>query len=182
VSSLRETFPAAGPTQCAYHPNTETRLRCSRCGKPICPRCAVRTPVGLRCPDCAGTRATVAVDPAATAKATAAGLVVATLVGVGWGYFPDWQFYWALLLGFGVVETMARFLRARRGSDLQAIAIAVVVYGIVLSRVILAWRLGVAWDAINAFSPAAQRILYLRPVPDLVFAALAILIAWIRFR
>ncbi|MFZ5918284.1 MAG: hypothetical protein ACOYZ7_15180 [Chloroflexota bacterium] len=37
---------------CAYHPNVETGLRCNRCGKPICVRCARRTPVGYRCPEC----------------------------------------------------------------------------------------------------------------------------------
>jgi len=37
---------------CAYHPNVETVLRCNRCGKPICPQCAVLTEVGYRCPDC----------------------------------------------------------------------------------------------------------------------------------
>ncbi len=37
---------------CYYHPNRETRLRCNKCGKPICTECAVRTPVGYRCPDC----------------------------------------------------------------------------------------------------------------------------------
>jgi len=30
-----------------------TRLRCTDCGKPICPRCFVRTPVGLKCQECA---------------------------------------------------------------------------------------------------------------------------------
>ena len=30
-----------------------TRLRCAECQAPICPACYVRTPVGLRCPDCA---------------------------------------------------------------------------------------------------------------------------------
>jgi hypothetical protein len=30
-----------------------TRLRCAECQAPICPACFVRTPVGLRCPDCA---------------------------------------------------------------------------------------------------------------------------------
>lgn len=39
-------------TFCYRHPDTETSLRCNRCGKPICPKCAVRTPVGFRCPDC----------------------------------------------------------------------------------------------------------------------------------
>jgi hypothetical protein len=40
------------PTVCYRHPNTETSLRCNRCGKPICAKCARRTPVGFRCPEC----------------------------------------------------------------------------------------------------------------------------------
>jgi len=38
---------------CVNHPRTETLIRCSRCLDPICPKCAIRTPVGLRCPACA---------------------------------------------------------------------------------------------------------------------------------
>ncbi len=37
---------------CANHPNIETSLRCNRCEKPICPRCAVSTPTGYRCREC----------------------------------------------------------------------------------------------------------------------------------
>ncbi len=37
---------------CANHPNVETTLRCNRCEKPICTKCAVRTPTGYRCRDC----------------------------------------------------------------------------------------------------------------------------------
>ena len=37
---------------CYRHPDVETGLRCNRCNKFICPKCAVRTPVGFRCPDC----------------------------------------------------------------------------------------------------------------------------------
>ena len=39
-------------TFCVNHPNVETGLRCNKCGDPICARCAVRTPVGYRCPKC----------------------------------------------------------------------------------------------------------------------------------
>ena len=35
--------------------NAPTRLTCTQCATPICPRCLVRTPVGLKCPTC-GTR------------------------------------------------------------------------------------------------------------------------------
>ncbi len=37
---------------CENHPNTETSLRCNRCNKPICPKCAVSTPTGYRCKEC----------------------------------------------------------------------------------------------------------------------------------
>ncbi|HEY3311523.1 MAG TPA: hypothetical protein VGK00_07795 [Anaerolineales bacterium] len=40
------------PTYCANHPNVETTLRCSRCNKPICTKCAIKSPVGYRCPEC----------------------------------------------------------------------------------------------------------------------------------
>lgn len=37
---------------CDNHPNRETNLRCNRCGKYICSRCAVLTPTGYRCREC----------------------------------------------------------------------------------------------------------------------------------
>lgn len=40
------------PTYCANHPGVETSLRCNKCGKPICAKCAVRTPTGYRCKEC----------------------------------------------------------------------------------------------------------------------------------
>ncbi len=41
-----------GSHYCYYHPNVETELRCNKCGKYICPKDAVRTPVGYRCKTC----------------------------------------------------------------------------------------------------------------------------------
>lgn len=37
---------------CENHPNVETTLRCNRCEKPICAKCAVLTETGYRCTDC----------------------------------------------------------------------------------------------------------------------------------
>jgi len=37
---------------CANHPETPTTLRCNRCEKPICTKCAVLTPTGYRCKEC----------------------------------------------------------------------------------------------------------------------------------
>src|SRR5438132_514800 len=39
---------------CYRHPNRETGLSCSECGRPICTECMTVAPVGLRCPDHAG--------------------------------------------------------------------------------------------------------------------------------
>lgn len=47
---MSEIYP---PTlYCANHPNVETSLRCQRCEKPICPKCAVLTPTGYKCKEC----------------------------------------------------------------------------------------------------------------------------------
>jgi hypothetical protein len=37
---------------CANHPDVETTLRCNKCEKPICAKCAVLTPTGYRCKEC----------------------------------------------------------------------------------------------------------------------------------
>jgi membrane associated rhomboid family serine protease len=37
---------------CYRHPSRETGVRCSNCGRPICPDCMTPTPVGMRCPEC----------------------------------------------------------------------------------------------------------------------------------
>jgi hypothetical protein len=53
-----QTIPPANleeihaPITCANHPDVETSLRCNRCEKPICTRCAVLTPTGYRCKEC----------------------------------------------------------------------------------------------------------------------------------
>src|SRR5580700_3171627 len=37
---------------CYRHPNRETGVSCSSCGRPICPDCMTTTSVGMRCPEC----------------------------------------------------------------------------------------------------------------------------------
>jgi membrane associated rhomboid family serine protease len=45
---------AAEPRYCYRHPDRETLVSCSECGRPICPDCMVYAPVGIRCPEHAG--------------------------------------------------------------------------------------------------------------------------------
>ncbi len=49
---------------CYRHPDRETNVACSNCGRPICPDCMTPTPVGMRCPECAGQTTRVKRAPA----------------------------------------------------------------------------------------------------------------------
>src|SRR5690606_7402995 len=47
--------PAEPATRVCYrHPERETRLSCSQCGRPICGSCSIDAAVGQRCPQCVG--------------------------------------------------------------------------------------------------------------------------------
>jgi hypothetical protein len=116
------------PTKCTYHPDTETYLRCSECGKPICPKCMVQTPVGAKCPDCARHRGRTAryAKPIYYIRAIAAGLGAGTAVGfvlgairggVGFG-----TIILSLLAAFGIGEIISRAARRNTGREFQIIA------------------------------------------------------------
>src|SRR5256885_33515 len=62
---------------CYRHPNRETGVSCSNCGRPICPDCMTSTPVGMRCPDCA--RQTTKVRVGQGAFSPTAGKMPATI-------------------------------------------------------------------------------------------------------
>ena len=69
------TSAAGGPATCHRHQNRITYLRCSRCGRHICAECSRDSPVGQRCPECAG--ATTRVVPARSIRS---GMTPAVLV------------------------------------------------------------------------------------------------------
>src|SRR5215211_133055 len=66
---------------CYRHPNRETGVLCSNCGRPICPECMTSTPVGMRCPECA--RQTTKVRVGTGAFGSAAGNMPATYILIG---------------------------------------------------------------------------------------------------
>src|SRR4051812_41739392 len=58
---------------CYRHPDRETGLSCSECGRPICYECMTPAPVGLRCPEHSG-KAQGIKRVTATATRTATGI------------------------------------------------------------------------------------------------------------
>jgi len=92
--------------KCAAHPDVETSLRCGKCGKPICPRCMVQTPVGARCRDCARLYKlpTYRISAVYYLRAIGTALGIAIITGLIWGVINNYVsfFYLNLLLAAGV--------------------------------------------------------------------------------
>ena len=113
---------------CARHPKVETNLRCGKCGQLICPKCAVQTPVGVRCPDCAKlTRLPVfQVSALDHLKAVGTGLGLAITLGVVWGIIAPHLLFFsylvALVVGYVIGELVSRSVNRKRGVGLQVIA------------------------------------------------------------
>lgn len=122
--------------KCATHPAVETNLRCGKCGKPICPKCLVQTPVGARCPDCArlGKLPTYRVSIPYYLRAIGTGLGMGIVCGLVWGAI-GWVvpfFSFNLLLapgaGYAIGEVVSRSVNRKRGTGLAVVAgIAVVI-------------------------------------------------------
>jgi uncharacterized membrane protein YeaQ/YmgE (transglycosylase-associated protein family) len=117
---------------CVNHPKTETWLRCNRCGNPICPKCAVRTPVGFRCKQC--IKGQQAVFYSATSLdyliAVVIGLVASVIAGTimnGLGWFL--ALFLGPLVGGLIAEAVHRAIGRRRGRWIWLVVSACVVVG-----------------------------------------------------
>lgn len=125
--------------ECAYHPGVETYLRCGKCGKPICPRCMVQTPVGARCRECAQLRRlpTYDVSPRQYLVAAAMGVASALVGGTIWALLPlggYFSFIVAAALGYGIGELIGLAVNRRRGPGLQSIAALSTILSFLVSR------------------------------------------------
>jgi hypothetical protein len=124
---------------CVNHPGVETRLTCSSCGNPICPRCMVTTAVGQKCGDCARQprSAKGAPPPALVARAFGAGFVVAAVGGAVLLFVPFLGLILAAVLGFAVAGTVRWAGRRRVHNQLGMAAGAAAVLGIALTALLL---------------------------------------------
>lgn len=169
LSDDQDNQAAMEETTCPRHPKEATNLRCSRCSQPVCVKCMVYTPVGIRCPDCARERKSSVYAPSAThiARALGAGAVVAVVAGVVWGLFPLYGFWFALLLGFVGGEIVSTAANRKRGPELQIIAGGMVIAAFAIAYFVSGWR-GTGFE--------------LRIIFEAVVAVLAFVLAVIRQR
>jgi membrane associated rhomboid family serine protease len=79
--------PVTGPetseeTYCYLHPDTPTKLRCTRCDRPICGRCAIPASVGQHCPNCVAEARRSAPKVRSALRATAPVVMTILIVNV----------------------------------------------------------------------------------------------------
>jgi len=170
------TDASAETLYCANHPQTGTRLRCNRCSKPICTKCAVLTPVGYRCRECVRGQQQIFETAkwydlivAVVIGAPLGGLSAALLGGLG---------FFTILLGpiaGGVTAEIVRVAVRRRRSRYLALAAAAAFAAGCLAVTllpVLILGLGLLLGSGRGFGPGAGRLLigFLWPILYTVLA------------
>lgn len=128
-------------TFCAVHPDRETALRCNKCDRYMCVECAVRTPVGYRCRECARKHEDKFFNASGRDYAIIAGVCAAAglLAGAIVGFVPlIGSPLFAIILGLpaggAIAEVAMRFSGRRRGRYSGEIgAAALVISGLISS-------------------------------------------------
>ncbi|GJF29447.1 rhomboid family intramembrane serine protease [Kitasatospora sp. NE20-6] len=150
-----------GPVQlpgCYRHPERETGVGCSRCGRPICPACMVSASVGFHCPACVAGEGSAA-RPARPARTRFGGLpvgdgalVTKVLIGLNLLVFvlteyvsQAWGVRLAMLSGTSFGGVPVRYGVAAGPEEWYRIATAVFVHAgpfHVLMNMVSLWVLG----------------------------------------
>lgn len=155
--------PAATQTPtlyCANHPAVETQLRCNRCEKPICTKCAVLTPTGYRCRDCVRSQQKT-FDTAVWYDyilASSVGFILSYLGSRIVSFIGFFTIFVAPLAGMLIAEAIRAVIRRRRSNSLFLISgIAVALGGgLTLLLLLLAGSFGsrllsLVWQGLYIF-------------------------------
>ena len=150
---------AINKMKCATHPQVETNLRCGKCGKLICPKCMVQTPVGARCLDCARLYKlpTYHVSTKYYLRAIGTALGMAMVTGVIWwvvrGLVPFFLLNLILAAGAGyaIGEVVSLLVNRKRGKGLAIIAGIAVPLSYLVSLWFLSFSLGIPFLRVLPF-------------------------------
>ena len=145
---------------CWRHRKVQTRLRCGRCEKPICPKCTRMGPTGARCVECASNRTQhiYQVGPGhliLTFIASAILSVIGVLILQSIGLF---LLFFAPVIGTVLGKVIIGITRGKRGPVLASVASAGSIVG--AAAPILMLGLSTGFGAGLLF-PAGYVLLYL---------------------
>lgn len=117
-----DTYKTDDEVYCYYHPDVATSLSCANCGRPICPKDLIETPVGAKCKEC-GTpskKMRGAAKPAQYAMAVLYATAAAVLGGLILREIRAFIRFGGVLLVFAVGVFVGEAVRkaVRRRSDM----------------------------------------------------------------
>ncbi len=145
------------PLYCAFHPNTETNLRCNKCDKPICAKCAILTPTGYRCKECVKNQQKV-FETAEWYDYPLVFFIVGILSFLGSmlaSILSFWIIFVAAIIGMGIAEAARFFIRRRRSNRLFQIAAAAAILGslpFLLTSLLSGNLLSILWQGFYTFT------------------------------
>lgn len=138
--------------ECSFHKGVQTGVSCIECGRYICPKDWIDTPVGYKCRDCGRSARPVmgGVKPRQYLLGAAAGLGAGAALGIVLTLVPFMTLWMSLLGGIGVAEATRRGAGGHRTWAFAIIAAVGAAFGVGL-----AWLFGtVSWIAL-LLSPVA---------------------------
>jgi tetratricopeptide (TPR) repeat protein len=152
---------------CYRHPDTETALHCTSCGRPICFRCSNPAAVGQLCPECLkGRRApNYQVSAANIVVGGVVGLVVSILATSLIGFIGGGFFLLLIIFAAGpaaaelIVRAVERATRNKRGRPMQiTVAVAMIAGGLITFFFIVPNLLAIALFLLVGVSTAVARL------------------------
>lgn len=117
---------------CYKHPNRETRIACTECGKYICTKCLIPAPVGQKCPDCVASKTThlekISIDQFIIAGVI--GLTTSSILSYFWHYTGGIiALFLAYFYGVIVCKSIQKSIGIKIGFRIQTISASSVFLG-----------------------------------------------------
>lgn len=184
---MTESF---APLYCTNHPAEETSLRCNRCEKPICAKCAVQTPTGYRCKSCVRGQQKIFESAEwydyliAFAGAGLASFIASLIVSfISSFFFGLFVLILAPAAGVAIAEIVRFITRRRRSIGLFRTALAGMIAGALPMLVFtaipaLALLMGIGFEGIFGLLPLVWQIVYISTASPAMYYRLS----GIRFR
>jgi hypothetical protein len=128
-------------TFCEVHPDHETSLRCNKCGRLMCPDCAVPTPVGYRCKQCVrkhddkffnAEQNDYVIIAAVCGILSAIAAAIVQQIALP----PLLLLFIAIPVGGGIAELGSRLIKRRRGRQTANIALTSIIIGGIVGALI----------------------------------------------
>ena len=115
--------------ECSFHPGVETGVRCTECGRYICPKDMVDTPVGYKCPICAKPAASQyrVVKPGQLLRAILAGGAAGIGGGLVLAFVGLLGIFGGLLWGIATAEAARRASGGHREWSVGVVAVVAIV-------------------------------------------------------